>query len=37
MYDWAVSQGMEPETHAKLITDTKPGSKVTPDQIWDGA
>jgi hypothetical protein len=33
MHTWAVQQGMEDGTHAKLITDA--AGKVVPDQIFD--
>ena len=34
MFEWAVKQGLPPETHARLITDAD-GSKIGPDQIYD--
>lgn len=34
MCDWAVTQGMVKDTHAKLITDAD-GKKVRPDEIYD--
>jgi len=33
MYEWAVAQGMKPDSHAKLITDGG-GKKVGPDLIF---
>jgi Caspase domain len=34
MHQWALSQGMADQTHAKLITDAD-GKKVGPDMIYD--
>jgi Caspase domain len=33
MYEWALQQGMEDGTNARLITDQ--GQKVTPDTVYD--
>ncbi len=34
MYEWALTQGMADQTHAKLITDAD-NNKVDPDLIYD--